>query len=117
MLLRLCDLSELPCDGARGFTVAQRSLLTVRDQEGIHVFLNRCPHLGVPLQWETDRFLDSEGAFIRCATHGALFEKNTGLCILGPCRGESLWQVTCQLDGSVVYIDADELPSEPAGPL
>lgn len=110
MLLQLCMVADLPEDGARGFQLPQASLLAVRTRAGIQVFLNRCPHLGVPLQWQPDRFLDEEGMFIRCATHGALFEKDSGLCILGPCRGDSLWRIECIVEDDRILIDEQELP-------
>ena len=114
MAVRLCSLAELPEGSARGFALLQTHVLAVRDRNGVHVFLNRCPHLGVPLQWQDDRFLDDDGAFIRCASHGALFERDTGLCVAGPCRGDSLWQIDCVVDDDAVFIDEAELPAAPA---
>jgi nitrite reductase/ring-hydroxylating ferredoxin subunit len=114
MALRLCTLADLPEGTARGFRALTTHVLAVRDRNGVHVFLNRCPHLGVPLQWQDNRFLDEDGAFIRCASHGALFERDTGLCIQGPCRGDSLWQIECHVEDDVVLIDEAELPSAPA---
>ena len=113
MALRLCSLAELPEGSARGFAVLQTHVLAVRDYTGVHVYLNRCPHLGVPLQWQDDRFLDEDGAFIRCASHGALFERNSGLCVQGPCRGDSLWEIECSVEDGAVIIDEMELPSAP----
>jgi nitrite reductase/ring-hydroxylating ferredoxin subunit len=55
--------------------------------------------------------MDSEAVFIRCATHGALFEPQTGLCIQGPCRGESLWQLSCSIADNSIHLDESELPS------
>ena len=114
MALRLCTLAELPEGSARGFAVLQTNVLAVRDYRGVHVFLNRCPHLGVPLQWQDERFLDEEGAYIRCASHGALFERDSGLCVQGPCRGDSLWQIECRIEDGAVVIDEMELPAAPA---
>lgn len=111
MLLQLCTVTDLPEEGARGFQLPQASLLVVSTRAGIRVFLNRCPHLGVPLQWQRDHFLDEEGMFIRCATHGALFEKDSGLCILGPCRGDSLWRIECTVEGGRILVDDQELPA------
>ena len=51
---------------------------------------NSCPHTGAPLDWVPGRFLDPAGRYLQCATHGALFEPTTGLCIAGPCRGDRL---------------------------
>lgn len=114
MTLKLCTLAELPEGSARGFAVLRTHVLAVRDRERVYVYLNRCPHLGVPLQWHDDRFLDEDGNLIRCASHGALFERATGLCLQGPCRGDSLWQIECRIEGDSVLIDEAELPSAPA---
>jgi nitrite reductase/ring-hydroxylating ferredoxin subunit len=113
MSMQLCTLAELPEGSARGFGVLHTHVLVVRDRSGVYVFLNRCPHLGVPLQWQDDRFLVEEGVFIRCSSHGALFERDTGLCVLGPCRGDSLWQIECRIEDDAVFIDEAELPSAP----
>jgi nitrite reductase/ring-hydroxylating ferredoxin subunit len=113
-MLRLCTLAELAEGSARGFAVLQTHVIAVRDRDGVHVYLNRCPHLGVPLQWQDERFLDEDGAFIRCASHGALFERGTGYCVQGPCRGDSLWEIECRVENGAVFIDEMELPAAPA---
>jgi len=64
--------------------------LLVRDGETVHAFLNRCPHAGRPLGLGSGRFLTPDGELLQCLAHGALFEKDTGLCIAGPCVDESL---------------------------
>ncbi|MDR0781227.1 MAG: Rieske (2Fe-2S) protein [Pseudomonadales bacterium] len=110
--IALCHLDDLPLDEAKAFTVAERSLLVLRlGPERVRVYLNRCPHLGTPLHWEDGAFLDAERAFIRCATHGALFEKDSGLCVLGPCRDEALWHLDSYINEGLVYVDPTELPA------
>lgn len=107
----LCRLDDLVTDKARGFLVGKTRVVAVRSsQDTVHVYLNRCPHLGVPLNWDDDQFMDSDGSLLRCATHGALFEPNSGLCILGPCRGEHLWQLDCIISNGHVQLDESELP-------
>lgn len=110
--MQLCKLDDIPVGSARGFVIAARSILVARtSHQEVAAYLNRCPHLGVPLNWQADDFMDSEAVFIRCATHGALFEPQTGLCIQGPCRGESLWQLSCFIEENSIHIDESELPS------
>ena len=110
----MCSIEEIPPGSARGYAIAGRQVIVVRSSaDTVAVFLNRCPHLGVPLHWERDDFLDLEGTFLRCATHGALFEKDSGLCVLGPCRGESLWSLDSALVDGAVTIDESELPPPP----
>ncbi len=111
--VELCRLDVVPVEGAGIFSVNERSLIVMRlDTQRVQVYLNRCPHLGVPLNWD-DNVLDPDGAFIQCSTHGALFERDTGLCVLGPCRDDSLWSIESRIEGGAVLVDADELP--PAG--
>lgn len=110
MSIVLCAVVEIPDGGTRGFVLPQARLFAVRSGDNVSVYLNRCPHLGIPLQWQKHGFLDNGNAFIRCATHGARFEKHSGLCIQGPCRGESLWQITATINAGNVEIDENELP-------
>jgi nitrite reductase/ring-hydroxylating ferredoxin subunit len=46
------------------------------------------------LDWNQGEFFESSGLFLMCATHGALYEPDTGKCAGGPCRGGSLKQIT-----------------------
>jgi nitrite reductase/ring-hydroxylating ferredoxin subunit len=34
-----------------------------------------------------DRFFDDSGRWLLCATHGAVYEPDSGACAGGPCRG------------------------------
>ena len=108
MAVTLCQIDEIPEAGARGFNLPGVKLFAVKRRGEIYLYLNRCPHLGLPLEWDRDQFLDNEGEYIRCHNHGALFVRETGECLLGPCRGESLWSVPFQvLDGQVTIADED----------
>lgn len=73
---------ELTVDGEPAFLL--------RTPEGLKGYLNRCPHLGIELNWTPGRFLEPGGHFIQCATHGALFTPDRGHCIAGPCQGDRL---------------------------
>ena len=53
-------------------------------------FVNSCPHLGTELDWQPGEFFEESGLYLVCATHGALFEPDTGRCIAGPCQGMRL---------------------------
>ena len=57
---------------------------------GYYVYKNQCQHLPVELDWEDNDFFDETNKFIVCATHGALYEPQSGHCIAGPCNGENL---------------------------
>ena len=115
--LELCRAEDIAEGGARGFEVRGRRVFAVRHCGRVFAYLNRCPHLGVPLEWEADQFLDAQGAYIRCSTHGALFVKETGECIQGPCFGDFLWELACREEGGRILLDADELPPVPVTSL
>jgi nitrite reductase/ring-hydroxylating ferredoxin subunit len=40
-----------------------------------------------------------------CASHGALFEKEQGLCIAGPCAGKSLKPVPLRIEQGCALLD------------
>ncbi len=43
-----------------------------------------------------DHFLADEGRLVRCASHGALFVAETGVCVAGPCVGRDLLVLDCR---------------------
>lgn len=92
----LCRLEDIPDGASRGFAPAPggfTGLFAVRRGDRAYVFVNACPHVGVALDWAPGDFLTRDGARIVCATHGAEFAVETGLCLVGPCRGDSLERV------------------------
>ena len=106
-LHELCRLDELEDPGGRGFEARETGVpwdfFIVRKQGTVYGFRNSCPHTGVQLDWMPHRFLDPDGGFIQCATHGALFRVHDGVCLRGPCAGQSLTPVSVRvIDGRVV---------------
>ena len=106
--IRLCSIQELADPGARGFQVGggdwPLELFLVRRGWQVWGYVNRCPHAGHPLNWLPDRFLTRDGGLILCASHGACFELDTGLCVGGPCPGESLRKVPLEIDGPDICV-------------
>lgn len=87
---RLCHTSEIANDNARGFSIDGMSVFLVKKFDRLYAYHNRCPHLGVPLEWLPDKFLDADAELIQCSTHGALFVIESGECVAGPCSGQQL---------------------------
>lgn len=87
---RLCDDTELDDNRCLEFVIADTPGFVFRHRGRVHAYINRCPHLGIELNWQPERFFDLEQTFIQCSTHGALFLPDTGHCIAGPCAGEHL---------------------------
>jgi len=95
----ICAMSDIPSQRARGFQLlivgddgAPRPwpIIIVRWGRQIFGYVNKCPHDGVNLDWETNQFLDPNGVRLMCGKHGALFELGTGICVDGPCKGKGL---------------------------
>ena len=104
----LCRLSDLPAEGSRGFSISTPSgaqdIFLVRKGERVFGYQNSCPHTGGPLDWVPDQFLNLEGNLIQCATHDALFRIEDGLCLKGPCAGQSLKALAVAVNGDRVSI-------------
>lgn len=82
------------------------SLLLHRDGETVRGWLNICPHAGRRLDWSPGQFLKSKEGHVVCAAHGASFELVAGLCVGGPCKGESLRAVPVVVrDGQVLLAE------------
>lgn len=104
----LCTSSELIDAQSRGFDLDDIQVLAVRRHGQVYIYKNRCPHRGVPLEWEAHRFLDSSASLIRCATHGALFLVENGECVAGPCEGRSLTALACREDAEGIWVSLPE---------
>ncbi len=101
-MIRLCNGVDVIEGASKGFQLDGQQLLAVRKDGILHVYLNRCPHRGIPLEWLPDQFLDSSGSLIQCATHGALFLIESGECVAGPCAGASLQSIpSIERDGII----------------
>ena len=62
----------------------------IRHAGEARAYLNRCAHVGVQLDWQEGQFFDPETGLLICATHGALYDPASGICLSGPCRGGRL---------------------------
>ena len=107
---RLCQLSELPDPGSRGFVLEGDNetleLFLVRTGQAVHGYRNSCPHTGGPLDWLPDQFLNIDNEFIQCATHAALFQIETGYCVSGPCAGERLIALKIVIENETIWLEA-----------
>lgn len=109
-LRALCRIDDIPDGGAKGFGPGPggfTGLFAVRRGQEVVVYVNACPHIGVPLDWTPDRFLSGDGSRIVCATHGAEFRIGDGLCLRGPCLGDRLEAVMIQINDGVVLVPED----------
>lgn len=106
----LCRVEDIAEGKAKGFAAAPggfTGLFAVRREGRIRVYVNACPHIGLPLEMLPDRFLDSKGQTIICSAHGARFRVEDGVCITGPCMGEALEAVPVRIVDGQVVVPAD----------
>ena len=103
----VCAERAVPDGGAREFEVGGgdwpfRGFL-VRQAGVLRAFANICPHQRYPLNMVAHAFCAPGEALVRCAHHGAVFDPDTGLCLVGPCAGRSLLRLEMRLaDGQVL---------------
>ncbi|MEO7505548.1 MAG: Rieske (2Fe-2S) protein [Sphingomicrobium sp.] len=98
--IRLGPLTLVADGKARNFVIELRAGrfhgFVVRRGDEVTGYVDRCPHMGLPLAQVLDDYLSADGALIACDWHGALFDITGGRCVGGPCVGSALtaWPVT-----------------------
>lgn len=101
-------LSAIKDPGCREFEIGEGDWpfrgFVVRQSEQVFAYQNFCVHVGHPLNWMPDRFLTKDNAAIICASHGAMYEIEGGLCFAGPCKGKALRSVDIDVRDGVVYV-------------
>ena len=103
----LTMIDALPTHGGKDILFKnddhQINIFIQKNGDKLSVFENRCPHAGTPLNMFGDKFLSLDGTHIICRTHGALFDKNSGKCTGGPCKGEYLRPIAFKVRDGGVY--------------
>jgi nitrite reductase/ring-hydroxylating ferredoxin subunit len=101
----LGPLEIVPDGGARSFVLEMRAGrfhgFVVRAGNAVHGYVDRCPHMGLPLAQTLDDYVH-EGRIL-CSWHGAVFAIEDGACVGGPCMGGRLtpWPVAVR-KGTIV---------------
>ena len=105
---RLICASDALADGGPGvrFEIRRKGqalpAFVVRYGGHAYAYINECRHQESELDWNPGEFFDADKLYLICATHGALYLPQSGLCIAGPCRGASLAPVPVhERDGNV----------------
>lgn len=110
-MMQLCAVSDLPEQEGLAVMTGQGEVVLLQRDGQVYAYRNQCPHLGIDLNFQPDVFMDLDGMFIQCANHGALFQVEDGLCIHGPCQGQSLQPVAIEVrDGTVWLPTTDTTP-------
>jgi nitrite reductase/ring-hydroxylating ferredoxin subunit len=102
----------LPCG------VREVEAFVVNHRGNLYAWVNRCRHVPMSMDWIENRFLTEDGRFIQCATHGACYEPDTGMCVDGPAVGRSLIPVPLSIHGDEVHATCpdEEMPVDLSRP-
>lgn len=114
--LFVAALGEIPPGKSKKFVlqVGGREIeCFVVNWRGAHyAYVNQCRHIALSLDWVENRFFDEDCHYILCSTHGALFEPDSGECVVGPPFGQRLISVPLEVRGEEIYAG---LPDEFSG--
>ena len=100
-------LDDIADGAARNYVLQLRAGrfhgFVVRQGQEVFGYVDRCPHMGLPLAQTLDAYLTPDGSAITCSWHAALFAISDGKCLGGPCPGQALtpWPVAVQGDAIV----------------
>jgi nitrite reductase/ring-hydroxylating ferredoxin subunit len=102
------QVSDLAHGESKKFTLRSGELnfeaMLVNYGGNYFAYVNRCPHVGISLDWVDNQFFTVDGRYLICANHGATFEPASGECIWGPCVGASLRSVPLEIDGQRIFV-------------
>lgn len=111
MRKKVCELGELDELSSREFTVQKAGLekdaFLILFKQQCYAYENSCPHTGVNLNWQEQQFFSYDGLFLQCSLHGALFKPDNGLCVRGPCRGDSLKKIDVVIENGVICVHSE----------
>jgi nitrite reductase/ring-hydroxylating ferredoxin subunit len=103
-----CAAGDLPPGRTAKFrlTCGDRTVegFALNHDGGYCAYVNRCAHVGTPLDLWPNEFLSEDGREIVCATHGALYASESGLCTSGPCAGDHLTPLPVRVEGRTVVV-------------
>ena len=104
---KIAMTEEIPEREARAFDTDDGRTIFITQRDGSYYAYNKlCPHLQTELEFLENQFLDRDGEYIECSTHGALFNVESGECISGPCQGDFLEKIKIDVhsDGGIYIV-------------
>ena len=104
--------SELADGNSLKFSFRQderdREGFVVRYKGRLFAFVNECRHIPMSLDWVENRFFSNDGCYLQCATHGALYDIETALCVDGPPAGQRLHTLEVRVRGKEIVVSLPE---------
>lgn len=106
------DLADLNDPGCREFEIGTGDWpfrgFVVRRGIKVYAYQNYCMHAGHPLNYKPDSFLTKDGSRIICASHGAIYEIESGICVAGPCPGKRLRAIAAAVRNGQIFVRGPE---------
>lgn len=107
--IQICAVDDV-ADGESAAFIAEFAakripVMAIRKGNDVFVYENNCPHIGAPLDFIAGQFLNIERTHIMCSTHAALFRIEDGVCISGPCEGDTLTPLDTEVRDGIVYLN------------
>ena len=103
-----CSVADLPAGRSAKFRLrcGGRTVegFVVNHAGGYHAYVNRCAHVGTPLDLWPNEFFTEDGQWLICATHGAVYEPDSGRCTAGPCLGDALIRLPLRREGDAIVV-------------
>lgn len=117
--ITVCQFSELADPGSKEFQIGTGDWplrgFVVRKGNAVYAYQNHCMHVGHPLNWRPDDFLTGDGSQIICASHGALYDIESGICTAGPCPGKLLRSMPVEIRSGRVVVKGPEIAKNEHG--
>ncbi len=108
MKYKLAQLIDVPLDSWSEHSLQTKngsvSVMIKRTATVWNAFVNECPHQGRRMDYAENAFLETPEKHLVCPAHGATFDPVSGLCQTGPCVGQSLSQLTVEVEDKDVYV-------------
>jgi len=70
----------------------------------LRAYRNECRHRALPLDLGSRSPMSDDGTRLLCNQHGALYRLEDGLCVVGPCTGDSLQALAVREDDDAVVV-------------
>jgi nitrite reductase/ring-hydroxylating ferredoxin subunit len=106
--IKIARADEIPEGGTLKFPITRNGRpaegFIVRHQGQLVAYENQCRHLPLSLDFPKGGFFTPDGKHLFCQNHNAIYEPLTGLCLRGPCEGQSLKPVEIEVVNGEVWV-------------
>jgi nitrite reductase/ring-hydroxylating ferredoxin subunit len=102
---RIGNIHDFADNSTTSLSGESGDLLIFKRAEEVFIYQNKCPHTQETLDPQGGSLASADGLLLTCQRHGAQFLSHNGVCVGGPCQGESLPAVAFTLSNTDIYLD------------